>query len=488
MLTKSKYLSGLQCGKRLWIEEYAPELLGSASSTQSQLFVQGSEVGRLARTRFPLGKLIVAAGHAAVAATRAAMAMGEPCIFEAAFVHENVFVRCDVLVREPNNSWTLIEVKSTTQVKAHHLHDLAVQQWVLAGEGIEVGRVQVMHLNNRTVVYPDLKSLFITVDMTRTVARLLDRVSKHVKTLKRKLAQPAMPAVDIGTHCFSPFPCPVRSHCWKDVPQHSIFTIPRLSPRKLTALLKLGILRVQDIPPEYPLSVTQRAYVARVVSGKAVIAYRRIAKRLALLEYPLYFLDFETHAYAIPRFEGMRPYQQLPFQYSLHVLEADGTLRHVEYLHMTHEDPREALAQKLAHDIGNVGSVVVYNARFERGVLLELARRLPNERSALLSVVARLWDQLDVFRYDYLDPAFEGSNSIKRVLPVLAPHLSYDDLAVKRGDQAQSVWQALIHATDPAVQEVLAQSLRAYCQLDTLAMKEIHEALVRLVDPAGQIE
>jgi hypothetical protein len=485
VLTKSKYLSGLQCLKRLWIEEYAPEHFGAASSTQSQLFIQGSEVGRLARTRFPHGKLISGTGRGALAATQLALAAGESCLFEAAFVHENVFVRCDILARRVDGSWMLIEVKSTTEVKTHHLHDLAVQHWVLEGQGIKVGAVQLMHINNRTCVHPHLESLFMTVDVTRAVARVMRRVTKNVKMLHRNLAQPTMPNVGIGIHCFSPFACPARGYCWQHVPPHSIFTIPRLSPRKLSALLKMGILGVQEIPPSFPLSAPQRAYIARVVSGKAEINDRAIASQLAALRYPLYFLDFETYAYTIPRFEGMRPYQQLPFQYSLHVLNADGTLRHLEYLHTSDDDPRLALAQQLAHDIGSVGSVVVYNARFERGVLHELARALPGEQLALRGMMARLWDQLDIFRHDYLDPAFEGSNSIKRVLPVLVPALSYDDLAVKRGDQAQAVWQMLLQTKDPALRQALADQLRAYCHRDTLAMVEIHHALARLVKPGA---
>lgn len=481
MLTKSKYLSGLQCVKRLWIEEHAPEHLGAASSTQSQLFVQGSEAGRLARTRFANGKLIVGLGKAALAATQAALAAGETCLFEAAFVHNDLFVRCDVLWRRPDGSWTLVEVKSTTQVKAHHLHDLAVQQWVLAGHSIKVGAVQIMHINNSTCVYPHLESLFTTVEVTSAVARLLRRVPKVARTLRRQMAQSTMPDVDIGVHCFTPFSCPARRYCWQHVPPHSIFTIPRISPRNLTALLKLGILSVQEIPADFPLPPPQWAYIARVISGQAEIAQDRIRERLSSLQYPIYFLDFETYAYAVPRFQGMRPYQQLPFQYSLHVLEADGRLRHLEYLHMTTDDSRASLAQRLVQDIGPVGSVVVYNARFERGVLHELARVLPKEQFALRGMIARLWDQLDIFRNDYLDPAFEGSNSIKRVLPVLAPELSYDDLTVQRGDQAQAVWRALLQTKNRARREELAANLRAYCHRDTLAMVAIHQALARLV-------
>jgi hypothetical protein len=471
--------------KRLWIEEFAPELLAAGSATQSQLFAQGSEVGRLARTRFAHGRLIGGVGRGALAATQKALAAGESCLFEAAFVHEDVYVRCDIMERRPDGTWRLIEVKSTTRVKAYQLHDLAVQQWVLAGQGIKVAEVLLMHLNNRTCVYPRLEALFTTVDVTKAVARLLKRVARNVAALQGGMAQPVMPKISIGTHCLMPFVCPARGFCWQHVPAHSVFTIPRITPRKVMALLKLGILAVQDIPPAFPLSASQRAYIARVVSGQPEIHVARITRRLASLRYPLYFLDFETYAYAVPRFHGMRPYQQLPFQYSLHILEADGTLSHKEFLHSSSDDPRPALARQLVEDIGRSGSVVVYNARFERGVLQELARALPKHQSALRGMMMRLWDQLDIFRSDYLDPAFEGSNSIKKVLPVLAPELSYDDLDVKRGDQAQAVWQMLLRAGDEARREELAAQLRAYCARDTFAMTAIHRALEQLAEPEG---
>jgi hypothetical protein len=483
LLTKSKYLSGLQCVKRLWIEEFASELLAHPSSTQSQLFVQGSEVGRLARTHFPQGKLIGGVGRNALAATQRALAAGETTLFEAAFVHEGVYVRCDILQQRADGAWTLIEVKSTTVVKHYQLHDLAVQQWVLINQGMRVAAAQLMHINNRTCTHPNLDALFTTVDVTRLVARLVRRVAKNVRTLQRTLAQPTLPKIAIGSHCLMPFPCPARSHCWQHVPPHSVFTIPRLSPRKLTALLKLGILRVQEIPPDFPLSPPQWAYIRRVISGQPEVNLARIAERMASLQYPIYFLDFESYAYAVPRFAGMRPYQQLPFQYSLHTLEEDGALHHREYLHTTDDDPRAPLAAHLVEAIGPTGSVVVYNARFEWGVLHELARALPNQHSDLRAIMMRLWDQLEIFRSDYLHPAFEGSNSIKRVLPVLAPDLSYEDLSVKRGDQAQAVWQQLLRANDEVTRSELAASLRAYCERDTFAMTAIHAALVGMVQP-----
>ena len=488
VLTKSKYLSGLQCAKRLWIEESAPHLLGPASPVLAQLRGQGVEVGALARGGYPAGHLVTSIGRAALAETATAIDAGASCLFEAAFEAGGVYVRCDILVRREDGAWELVEVKSTTRVKQTHIHDLAVQQWVLTGAGLTIAAAKVLHINNRTAVYPHLDGLFVEADVTRQVQRVLRGVPGKLAALQRTLHLRRAPRVGIGPHCHMPHTCPAVGHCWQHVPRHSIFTIPRITPGKLRELLKLGVLHVQEIPVDFPLSPGLWAYVRRVMTGRAEIATARIAARLAGLAYPIHFLDFETYAYAVPRFAGMRPYQQLPFQYSLHVLHADGTLTHTEYLHRGSDDPRPTLAAQLAAEIGPTGSVVAYHAAFERGVLLDLARGLPDQRKALRSAAARLWDQLEVFRHDYLDPEFEGSNSIKRVLPVLAPGLTYDDLTVRRGDHAQAIWQALIQCDDPQQREQLAADLTAYCRRDTLAMVEIHRALTRLVDGPSQGE
>lgn len=480
-LTKSKYLSGLQCIKRLWIEVNAPDRQGSASPAQAQLRAQGIEVGIAARACFPGGQLIGGTGRHALAKTQAALAEGATCLFEAAFEHRGVYVRCDILHHDPARGWIITEVKATTQVKTHHLHDLAIQQWVLHGAGLDIGAVELMHLDSTG---GDNAELFTRADVTARVARLLRHIPQRVARFQHRLAQRRVPRINIGPHCWLPYPCPVKAHCWQHVPRHSIFTIPRIPPDKIRRLLRCGILRVQDVPPDFPLTPPQWAYVARVIAGTPAIDHAAIAARLARLDYPIYFLDFETYAYAVPRFAAMRPYQQLPFQYSLHRLDADGRLTHMDFLHRGTDDPRPALAARLAQQIGAQGSVVVYNEHFERSVLQELALALPEYRPALRSMVARLWDQLEVFRHDYLDPEFEGSNSIKAVLPVLVPELSYKDLAVSRGDQAQAVWRTMIESDDAALREELAAGLRAYCQRDTLAMVAIHRVLVRLVEAA----
>lgn len=484
LLTKSKYLNGLQCAKRLWLEERAPQHLATGGGSRDITRMQGFQIGRLARTRYPGGRLIGGSGMEAVRQTQTALYHGATCLFEATFVYDDILVRCDILRKLPGGRWELIEVKSTTTIKPHHLHDAAVQKYVVSGAGLPVQAVKLMYVNSQGCVFPDLASFFCETDVTRAVARLLRKLPQTVERMRDQLAQPQPPPVWIGAHCDYPYLCPAKSHCWQDVPPQSIFTIPRLSARKIALLVRKGILSIHDIPRRFPLSPPQRAYVARVQAGTPLIDVAAIARRLDELRFPIYFLDFETYAYAVPRFWGMRPYQQLPFQYSLHVLEADGTVRHRDYLHQDGSDPRSALAHALVSQIGPSGSVMVYNARFERSVLRDLAHTQPVYRQRLRSIAARLWDQLEVFEHDYLDPRFEGSNSIKRVLPVLAPHLGYADLAVRRGDQAQIVWGEMIACGDPGRKAQLAADLRAYCRRDTEAMLEIHHALCRLV--AGQ--
>ncbi|MCC6169849.1 MAG: DUF2779 domain-containing protein [Caldilineaceae bacterium] len=482
LLTKSKYLSGLQCVKRLWLEEHAPQHLATGGATQEVSRLQGVQIGRLARARYSGGVLIGGAGLEAVRHTQAALYNGATCLFEAAFVYDDILVRCDILRKLPGGRWELIEVKSTTEIRPHHLHDAAVQTYVVRGAGLAVQAVKLMYVNSQGCVFPDLASFFCETDVTRAVTRLTRKLPANVSKLRGHLARPHAPQVLIGAHCSYPHLCPAKRYCWQHVPPESIFTIPRLSARKIARLLRRGIVRIRDIPAGFPLTPPQRAYVERVLAGAPAIDRPAIVRRLDELAYPIYFFDFETYAYAVPRFWGMRPYQQLPFQYSLHVLEADGSVRHADYLHIDGSDPRAGLAHALVSDIGPSGSVVVYNARFERSVLRDLAYTQPVYRQRLRSIGARLWDQLEIFERHYLDPRFEGSNSIKRVLPVLAPHLSYADLAVQRGDQAQAVWGEMIASHDPAHKAQLAAGLRAYCARDTRAMLEIHHALCRLVE------
>ncbi len=489
-LTKSKYLSGLQCHKRLWNEVRHPDRVAGTSISQQRRFDQSNEVGILARDYFPEGVLIDAITPlVAVKQTEEAIKRGDSCIFEASFTFNDVLVKCDILQKD-SNSWKIIEVKASTvnqTVKAsiinkvEYLHDLAIQKYVLTGYGLSISETQLMLINSKECFYPDLSNLFTIEDATAQVNQLMDDVPRNVEIFKTTLNGNDEPQVLIGEKCEKPYPCPFKKeHCWKDVPKRSIFTIPNLRGKK-DELVEKGIISLKDVPNDYSLSEKQRTYVRCVQTGQPEIDITAIKSLLSDLEYPIHFLDFESDNPAIPKFNGLRPYQQFPFQYSCHVLELDGTVTHHEYLHTDTSDPRKNLLESLLNHVSAEGSVVVYSASFEKKRLEDLAAHFPEHTLALQSIIDRLWDQLVIFQKHYMHPDFYGSYSLKDVLPVLVPSLCHENLdVVQDGQEAQTIWDQMIRTTNETEKSKMIEHLKAYCKLDTLAMLEIHKVLCDL--------
>ena len=478
-LTKSKYLSGLQCHKRLWYEKNHPERKANPSRSQQRKFEQGQEVGVLARKSFSEGVLIDAIDPlVSVEQTKAAIERGDTCIFEASFIFNDVFVGCDVLQKD-SNSWRIIEVKASTSVKEQHLQDLAIQKYVLTGCGLSVSETQLMLINSKECVYPDLCNLFSIVDATDEVDPLMDDVHSNVETFKTVLAGNDEPQVSIGQRCKKPYPCPFKEYCWRDVPEKSIFTISGLRWNKKDELIENRIFSLEDIPANYPLGPKQRAYVNSVLHNEPVIDAKAIQQELANLQYPIHFLDFETDDPPIPIFDGLRPYQKFPFQYSCHIMHSDGAIEHYEYLHPDTSDPRKPLLESLLNHISPRGSIVVYTL-FERDRLNELIDAFPEHSSTLQSIINRLWDQSDIFQYYYKHPDFCGYYSLKDVLPVLVPWLGYENLDVQEGTEAQAVWDLMLNTTNQEKKSDMIKDLKAYCKLDTRAMLEIHKVLCQL--------
>ena len=480
-LTKSKYLHGLQCHKRLWYEQNHPCRATPTSKSQQRLIDQGGEVGRLARDHFPEGRLIDARDPVeSVGQTQDAIRSGIPYIFEASFIFNDIWVRCDILEKD-SNSWKIIEVKASNEVKREHLPDLAIQKHVLTEYGIPITGTKVMH-TNRECVYPDLSNLFVTEDVTDQVDPLMDDVPNNIETFKTILAEDVEPEVLIGRHCDKPHTCPFKDHCWKDVPEYSISIVPDFMTNTQSELLSRDILSIHDLPDDFQLTEREPGYADSVLNNQPEIDDAAIRNKLSKLEYPIYFFDFETSNPPIPRFEGLSPYQKFPFQYSCHILRSDDSLTHKEYLHPDTTDPRLPLVRSLLNHISEVGSVVVYSASFERGILQDLAQYFPEHAAVLQSIIYRLWDQLVIFRNHYSHPAFGGSNSLKNVLPVLAPYLSYQGLDIREGNDAQAIWDLMIKETSEEARKYMINNLKEYCKMDTLAMVGIHKALRRQVD------
>ncbi len=333
-----------------------------------------------------------------------------------------------------------------------------------------------MHLN-RECTYPDLSNLFTLADVTSLIEAEHTRVKRNIQTFNQLILQSSEPDIKIVSHCTTPYECSFKDYCWKHVPTMSIFNIPRLNAKRKADLIYQNMVDIKHIPSSYPLSINERRFVDLYLNKTNEIDWTAIREELDSLSYPLYFLDFETDNPAIPRFDNTHPYDQFPFQYSCHVLRDNNSLEHYDFLHTDQTDPRHPIAQSLADCIRSVGTIIAYNAPFEKRVLTSLARQYPEMKQPLTSIARRLWDLLVIFRNHYFDPAFGGSNSIKNVLPVLCSDLSYDDLEIQEGNAAQLAWNQLIDLDEGPEKSTLIQSLKDYCKRDTYAMVEIFRYL-----------
>ncbi len=482
-LSKSKFLSGLQCHKRLFLEIYHPALATAHDETTQAILDMGTEIGELARKRYPGGVLVEAdRKHAAeaLAHTKALLADPDvPAIFEAAFMFENVFIRVDILERlstaeNGESVWRLIEVKSSSRVKEVHLDDLAVQTYVINGAGTILAGSCLMHINTR-YVYPggelDLQAFFGIQDCTEPVqARLADVPSKLIE-MKAMLADPAPPAIEPDGHCFSPYECQFWDHCTKGKPDRWIYHLPG-GDKTFRQLTRLGISTMDEIPADFNLTIWQRRVKDNVewISPKLPIMLKTV-------RHPVHHLDFETFMPAIPKFPQTRPYQVLPTQWSNHVEYEDGRLDHDQYLCLDAKDPREELAVRLLESLGSEGSICVYSD-YERSVIGRLAEALPSLRPELQRLLNRLWDLYEVVRDHYYHPAFMGSYSIKTVLPAVVPQLGYGDLEIQDGEIAARAYHRMVfEETDWVEKARLREALLKYCERDTLAMVELRRAL-----------
>lgn len=490
-LSKSRYVSGLQCHKRLWLETNRPGEKSPTPPTMQRIFDEGHAVGELARTCFPGGHL-VQADHLhtqdALKETQSLLRLGVDAIYEAAFLFDGVFAQLDVLVRVPGEKdlWDFHEVKSTLELKDKHLDDVAIQRYILEGAGLTVRRAYLMHLNRDYVRKGAIEptKMFVSDDVTEQVAEVLKTLPASLRRLKDVLSKDVVPEVAIGPHCKKPHPCPFRDKCWKDIPEYSVYNLCGQSYEKAAALREKGILLIKDIPDDFELNDKQRLQVQVEKTQEPVIDRAALTKLLAELCYPLNYLDFETVSTRIPPYDGVRPQQKIPFQASIHIqAEPGGPLVHREFLADGKSDPRRALAAFLLKSIGKQGSVVAYKGDFEGDRLLELARDFPDLDAGLNGIRARIWDLLIPFsRRNYVHPGFRGSASIKATLPALFPEMDYERLGIKEGTAAGLAYLEIMEGRASAERAArIRKDLLEYCGRDSLGMVKLSEHLRMLV-------
>lgn len=483
-LSKSRYQSGLQCPKRLWLECYRRELADPIDEAKQAIFDQGHRVGELARGRFAGGDLVAedyTQSEAALRTTADLLASGARCLYEAALTYDDVLVRPDILLRGGDGRYDLIEVKSTSRVKPEHVTDAGVQTYVAEGAGLPVARTYVMHLNTDYVYQGgayDLHELFSLADVTAEVRDYLPAVPDRLGKMKAMLAGDC-PECMIGMHCSAPYDCGFIGHCQSFLPDFPVTEIPRIKAEVLDQLLAAGIYGIHDVPLDHQgLSPAQRTVCHIIQSGEPRFG-SGLADALASLKYPIRFLDFETYMPALPLFPGTRPYQTLPAQWSCHTLHADGTLEHADFLHRDRSDPRLPFATSLLAALDGEGPIVVYSS-YENTRLSALAQELPDLSAAIDSIKCRLVDLEKVIKAHVQHPDFHGHTSLKFVLPALVNNLSYDGLAIQNGGVAALRYEAAILGGLPERErEEIFADLRAYCAIDTLGLVRVVEELGR---------
>ena len=473
-LSKSKIMAGRQCEKRLWLEVYRSDLIEYGPDVE-QRFAVGDNVNDIARAQYPDGVLVSYdhGANAAVEHTRRLLEEqpGTP-IFEATFKAQDVLVRVDIL-KPCSGGYELIEVKSSTSVKDHHYADSAVQTWVLESAGIPVKTIYLCHIDNQ-FVYPgngDYRDLFHYEDITKEVRELSREVPQWVERY-REMLNSGEPEIETGPQCKDPYSCPFIDYCRGEETQYPLRYLPRISHQLIDALTAKGIEDIRDIPEGRLSSATQERVRRITITGEPEL--RPEAAEVSAYGYPRYYLDFETIQFAVPIWEGTRPYQALPFQWSCHIEIASGEFQHEEYLDTSGNSPMRACAESLLRVTGEEGSIFAYGS-YEKRVLNDLANRYPDLAEDLHKLVERLVDLLPIVRKTYYHPDMRGSWSIKNVLPTIAPHLGYGSLGdVQDGNAAGTTYLQIINPeTDAAECQRLTHELLAYCEHDTLAMVEL---------------
>lgn len=478
-LSKSRITSFEQCTKKLWLSVHRRDLARYDAGAEAR-FASGNTVGEIACALHPEGVMEEADPDlaAAVAETARLIAEGHPGpIFEATFEHEGVLVRVDVLERR-GEGWFAAEVKSSTSVKDYHRGDLATQIWVMQGAALPLAGAAVRHINRDFVLTRegDYEGLFADVEMLEDLTGLAEGRGAVAAAARRILAGEE-PAVEMGEHCSRPFSCEFASYCSQGVPAGPEWPVEILPYGGGKKWLEQGVDDLLDLSP-HDLSFRN----ARILAAtRDDTPYHNVeVARVAIGEWnwPRVWLDFETISPAVPRWLGTRPFQQIPFQFSMHLEQKNGEITHHEFLSCDGSDPRRACAEALVEFVPQGACIIVYNAGFERRVLRDLALWFPDLAERLLAMAEATVDLLLVTRECWYHRDQRGSWSIKSVLPTIAQELDYATLEIKDGGNAQEAWaEAADPACDPLRREALAEALKAYCERDTWAMIAIARRL-----------
>ena len=494
MLSKSEYMMYLKHPAWLWLKKHDKSKLPEVSADLQAMFDAGHNFEKYAEAHFldavMLGFNDFSEYSSLPQRTDDALKNGAKTIFQGRFEAENITFICDVLRVVGQNEVDLYEIKSSTKVKTDHILDLAFQVSVLEKCGYAVRDVFVMHVDTNYVRKGEIdsKQIVATENVTEDVKAELNRTERHIKGALEVIKSSEMPDP-------TPARCALGSYKeWLEVykkirplEEGSMFELCRLNPKTVRLLEEEKITMLSEIPENLVDKKQQKWQIRAVQKGEPIVDKEKIKKFLAKLEYPLYFFDYETLSDVVPTYDNTTPYEQIPFQYSLHVLESPSSeLKHMGYLHDTTDNPAKPLSETLKGQIGDKGTIIAWNMSFEKGCNTRLGRIEPDYKEFYEDLNSRMADLMIPFSNGYyIDAKFGGSASIKNVLPVLVPELSYKELGIQEGGSAQRSWMDAVLYEKRNDKDQVLKDLEEYCKLDTLAMVEIFNFLTKLFAGEG---
>lgn len=495
ILTKTDFLISKGCNKNAWLKVHKPDIYHTKELSAFELNIidTGNEIDALARELFPGGVLVEDRHDATL--TQELIANRTPVIYQPVFMTDKYSAIADIIVwNSEAKQYDLYEVKSSTATHEgeggrraeEYKNDVAFQKVIMDMLAIPVGKLNLVRLDKSYVRSGELsiEELFITKEITEDVEEIVSDIKGQMAGVHEYINRDQEPT----GHC----DCWMKSksnHCttfWysnPDIPDYSVHQISRIgnSPKKLTALVESEIIDIHNVPYDFELSDNQRRQVDVAQSGKTVIDSEGVDIFLERLEYPLAFIDYETFPSAVPRYSGYHPYQQIPFQFSLHIIQEGGEMTHAEFLHTENSNPDERFVEAIREHLPTTGSILVWSQKFEKGINNQVAERLPQHQEFITSVQDRIVDLIEPFDGKtavYWHPDFLGKSSIKFVLPALVPELSYKELEIQEGGAAADTWNRIVsgeYTDEESKRKIIA--LLKYCHLDTLAMVEIWKAL-----------
>ncbi len=456
----------------------------AVSPEQKAIFSRGSNVGILAQRLFPGGTDATPKKRsdtiAAVEKTQQLIKDGEEVIYEAAFQHDQVLAILDILVKI-NNQWFAYEVKSSTKISQTYLLDASLQYWVITNSGLSLENISLITMNNQYVKQGNLKfnELFTITSVLKQALLNQSMVDGKIKFSKKVAIDPVMPVIEIGEHCFSPYNCDFMGTCWKSVPKNSVFEITGIQKVEQFNLYNAGFRTIEEIPEINTLDKNANIHIKAFKTGKAKVDVASIKSFLEKVTYPVFFMDFESFMPAIPIYNGTKPYQHIPFQYSLHYKKDKvSSVEHTCFLAEQGTDPRKLFLENLLKQTEKVGTILVYDALMERNILNGLKKDFPEYTAEIDLRLKRFVDLMIPFQNrSYYHPAMKNSYSIKNLLHALVPDLSYENLKIGKGSIAMVAFEHLQTETDLFKIIETRENLLEYCKLDTLSMVKVFEII-----------